>query len=241
MAMACENPPRATGVPLGQGAPGDLPPCWQRVLGPDFSAPYFTALQAFVERERANFAVFPGPGDVFNALKLTPLETVRAVILGQDPYHDDGQAHGLSFSVRPGVPPPPSLRNILKELAADVGVSEAAGGSLEGWARQGVLLLNTVLTVRAHAAHSHRNKGWETFTDRVIAEVNARPAVAFVLWGKPAQSKAGAIDPRHLVIRSAHPSPLSARRGFFGSRPFSRVNAFLAAQGMPEIDWHRRA
>ena len=219
------------------GGIGRLPECWRTALAAEFAAPYFAELQAFVAAQRAAGEVFPPSGDVFNALELTPLDQVRVVILGQDPYHDDGQAHGLSFSVRAGIRPPPSLRNIFKELEADVGIVPPASGSLEAWARQGVLLLNTVLTVQAHAPHSHRGRGWERFTDKVIACVNARPGMAFLLWGKPAQMKAAAIDARHLVIQTAHPSPLSARRGFFGSRPFSQVNAYFRARGEPEIDW----
>lgn len=214
-----------------------LPACWRDALGGELAAPYFTELQAFIAAERAAGDVFPPPEDVFNALKLTRLDDVRVVILGQDPYHGTGQAHGLSFSVRPGVRPPPSLRNIFKELVTDVGLRAPDGGCLEGWAKQGVLLLNTVLTVRAHAAHSHRGRGWEMFTDKVIACVNAQPSVAFVLWGKPAQKKAAGIDGRHLVLQSAHPSPLSASRGFLGSKPFSQINAHLKARGEPEIDW----
>ncbi len=215
----------------------DLPPCWRDALAEEFAAPYFAELQAFIRAEREAGDVFPPAPDVFNTLKLTPLDRVRVVVLGQDPYHDDGQAHGLSFSVRREVKLPPSLRNIFKELQGDLGFEPASHGCLDGWAKQGVLLLNTVLTVRAHEANSHRGQGWELFTDKVIACVNAQPAVAFVLWGRPAQQKAKQIDQRHLIIQSAHPSPLSAHRGFFGSRPFSRINAFFASQGGPPIDW----
>ncbi|MFY0613991.1 MAG: uracil-DNA glycosylase [Hyphomicrobiaceae bacterium] len=231
------QPLSATSRSNPAGVAGALPACWREALADDLAAPYFAELQAFVASERAGGDVYPEEGDVFNALKLTPLDRVRVVILGQDPYHDDGQAHGLSFSVRPGVRPPPSLRNIFKELEADIGLAPPDDGCLEGWAKQGVLLLNTVLTVRAHAAHSHRGRGWETFTDRVIECVNARPSVAFLLWGKPAQKKAAGIDARHLVVQSAHPSPLSAHRGFLGSRPFSQINAFLRARDEAEIDW----
>lgn len=217
--------------------PDDLPPCWQRALAREFSAAYFSRLRAFVAAERASGTVYPPAEDVFNALRMTPLDQVRVVIIGQDPYHDAGQAHGLSFSVRPGVRPPPSLRNIFKELETDIGPMPTSGGCLDAWARQGVLLLNTVLTVRAHEAHSHRNQGWEAFTDSVIDCADAGPARVFVLWGKPAQKKAARISAHHLVIESAHPSPLSAHRGFFGSRPFSRINAFLAEQGDAGINW----
>ncbi len=215
----------------------ELPDCWQTALAEEISAEWFHQLHAFVSEERKNGQVFPPDHDVFNALKLVPLNRVRVVILGQDPYHDDGQAHGLSFSVKPGVKPPPSLRNIFKELHTDLGIEPAGHGCLESWARQGVLLLNTVLTVRAHQANSHRKQGWEEFTHQIIAQVNELPAVVFVLWGKPAQKKADLIGDRHLVIQSAHPSPLSARRGFFGSRPFSKINAFLEEHGLPPIDW----
>ena len=215
----------------------DLPECWQTALQQEFELPYFTELQAFIDSQRAESTVFPAHDDVFNALNLTPLQSVRVLILGQDPYHDDNQAHGLSFSVQHGVRVPPSLRNIYKELEADLGIPAAVHGHLSNWARQGVLLLNTVLTVRAHEPNSHQKRGWETFTSRVLECVNAKPAVAFVLWGKPAQTKAPLIDDRHLVIQTAHPSPLSARRGFFGSKLFSKINQFLEAAGEPAIDW----
>ncbi|MFT7577260.1 MAG: uracil-DNA glycosylase [Alphaproteobacteria bacterium] len=217
--------------------PSDLPKCWRTALGDEFEADYFSELQAFVSAERAKIKVFPPISEVYSAFNLTPLEDVRVVILGQDPYHDDGQAHGLSFSVQPGVKIPPSLRNIFKELEADLGIPVARDGCLKAWAEQGVLLLNTVLTVREHAANSHRNRGWERFTDTVIAHVNAGPAVVFVLWGKSAQKKSAEIDRRHLIVESAHPSPLSAHRGFLGSKPFSQINAFLEANGGKLIDW----
>lgn len=222
---------------IGAANSAGLPPCWLDALSDDLAAPYFVELQAFLEAERAERPVFPPVEQVYSAFQLTPLDSVRVVILGQDPYHDDGQANGLSFSVRPGVKIPPSLRNIFRELEADLGIQAPDHGNLQRWAEQGVLLLNSVLTVRAHEAHSHRNRGWEVFTDKVIDVINARPAVGFVLWGKPAQKKSGGIDDRHLVIKSAHPSPLSARRGFFGSRPFSRINSFLKTKGEPPIDW----
>ena len=207
------------------------------MIGEEFSKAYFLDLQRFVDVERRQHHVFPEASETFRAFELTPLEALRVVILGQDPYHDEEQAHGLSFSVRHGLKLPPSLRNIYAELQSDLGVSPATHGCLDTWARQGVLLLNTVLTVRAHQPHSHRDKGWEKFTSRVIQVINHQPGVAFVLWGKPAQKLAGEIDDRHLVIKSAHPSPLSAYRGFFGSRPFSRINAFLRQTGQPEIYW----
>lgn len=215
----------------------NFPASWRAVVGDEFAKTYFREMQAFVETERRRHCVFPAAENVYRAFELTPLSDVRVVILGQDPYHDDGQAHGLSFSVRPGVKPPPSLRNIFKELHSDLGTAQARHGCLDAWARQGVLLLNTVLTVRAHEAHSHRGRGWEEFTSRMIQAINQQPAVAFVLWGKPAQEIAGTLDKRHLVIESPHPSPLSAYRGFFGSRPFSRINSFLKQTGQAEIQW----
>lgn len=214
-----------------------LPTSWQEALADEFAAPYWEQLEAFVRQERSEHTVFPAEADVFQSLQLTPLDQVKVLILGQDPYHDDGQAHGLSFSVRRGVKLPPSLRNIFKELQNDLDIPPAQHGCLEHWARQGVLLLNTVLTVRAHKANSHRNHGWETFTDRVIQCVSQRPHVACVLWGSPAQGKAKLIDSRHLIIRGPHPSPLSAHRGFFGTRPFSRINAYLESVGETSIDW----
>lgn len=217
--------------------PENFPASWRVSAEGEFSKSYFRKLQGFVESERRKYSVFPAADNVYRAFELTPLQDVRVVILGQDPYHDDSQAHGLSFSVRPGVTSPPSLRNIFKELHSDLGTAPAIHGCLEAWARQGVLLLNTVLTVRAHEPHSHRGKGWEAFTLRMIQEINRQPHVAFVLWGKPAQEIAGTLADRHLVIESPHPSPLSAYRGFFGSRPFSRINSFLKQTGQPEIQW----
>ncbi len=217
----------------------ELPASWRRVLGDETGEAYFEKLRAFLDEERRQHTVFPPEDEVFTALELTPYDDVRVVILGQDPYHDNDQAHGLAFSVRPGVTPPPSLANIFKELATDVGCAKPKTGSLVPWARQGVLLLNAVLTVRAHEANSHKNKGWETFTDAVIRKVSERetPAV-FVLWGGFAKKKLGLIDAsRHGVIMTAHPSPLSARSGFFKSRPFSKVNELLKEAGRPEIDW----
>jgi uracil-DNA glycosylase len=216
-----------------------LPASWQAVLADEFARPYFSYLQRFVDAERQNHAVFPPDNDVLSALRLTPHENVTVVILGQDPYHDDNQAHGLAFSVRPGVRPPPSLANIFAELKDDLGIPISESGYLVPWARQGVLLLNAVLTVRAHQANSHKNKGWETFTDAVIRAVNDKAdPVVLVLWGGQAQKKRPLIDEaRHAVVASAHPSPLSARNGFFGSRPFSKINAALEAAGRTPIDW----
>ena len=216
-----------------------VPAAWREALAAELAAPYFRELQDFVAAERAAHRVFPPAADVFNALQFTPLAAVKVLLLGQDPYHDDGQAHGLAFSVRPGVPPPPSLANIFKELEADLGLPRPDHGCLESWAKQGVLLLNTVLTVCAHQPNSHRGKGWERFTDAVIRAVNARrePTV-FLLWGGPARKKADLIDrSRQAVLEAAHPSPLSAYRGFLGSRPFSRANAFLRQHGRGEVDW----
>lgn len=217
----------------------ELPEGWRGVLEEEPHKPYFQNLVAFLQAERRQHTVYPPEEEVFAALEFTPYARVAVVILGQDPYHGPGQAHGLSFSVRPGVRLPPSLRNILKELRDDLGVPVPEHGCLTRWAEQGVLLLNTVLTVRAGEPLSHRGKGWETFTDAVIRQLNARPdPVVFVLWGTPARQKARIIDiTRHPVIAAPHPSPLSARNGFFGSRPFSSVNAALRALGKPGIDW----
>jgi uracil-DNA glycosylase len=220
--------------------PASLDPSWRAALGDEFAEPYMAALKAFlVARKQAGARIFPRGGDWFNALALTPLPTVRAVILGQDPYHGPGQAHGLCFSVPPGVPPPPSLVNIFKELKADLGVDPPGHGFLDHWARQGVLLLNSVLTVEAGQAGAHAGKGWERFTDAVIARINALESpVAFLLWGAYAQKKAAFVDgSRHLVLKAPHPSPLSAHNGFFGCRHFSRANAFLVAHGRGTIDW----
>lgn len=217
-----------------------LPESWNRHLGAEFEAPYMHALRDFLAAEKAaRKTIYPHSSNWFRAFGLTPLERVKVVILGQDPYHGPGQAHGLCFSVRPGVPTPPSLQNIYKELAQDVGTVPVNHGFLESWARQGVLLLNSVLTVERGNAGSHRGRGWETFTDRAIATVNEHcPHVAFLLWGSYAQKKADFVDrSRHLVLHSPHPSPLSAHRGFFGQRHFSQANAFLAAQGREPIDW----
>ena len=217
----------------------ELPESWQPALGAETEKMYYQALIQFLDRERAAHTVFPPEPDVFNALAYTPYEATNVLLLGQDPYHDDGQAHGLCFSVRPGIRPPPSLVNMFAELKSDLGCRVPNNGYLVPWATQGVLMLNAVLTVRAHQANSHKNKGWETFTDAVIRAANARPEpVVFVLWGAYAQKKTALIDStRHTIIQSAHPSPLSARTGFFGSKPFSAINAALHGAGKPEIDW----
>ncbi len=212
---------------------------WRIALADELSAP-MAALDRWLAGERAaGKRIFPAAEDRFRALELTPLPDVRVVILGQDPYHGAGQAHGLSFSVLPGVRTPPSLVNIYKELESDLGIPRARHGFLEHWARQGVLLLNTVLSVEEARAASHRGRGWERVTDAVIRAVNAQPQpVVFLLWGAHAQAKAALIDAdRHLVLKAPHPSPLSARTGFFGSRPFSQANAFLGAHGRGTIDW----
>ncbi len=216
--------------------PHELPASWRAELGSELEQPYFAALARFVAEERASGAVFPPPQDVFAAFERTPFERVRAVIVGQDPYPGDGQAHGLCFSVRPGVAIPPSLRNIFKELESDLGIPRPAQGDLAGWAAQGVLLLNTVLTVRKDEANSHAGRGWERFTDAALRAVSRREHVVFLLWGNSARAKAELIDARHTRIESAHPSPLSARK-FLGTRPFSRTNAALAAHGQGTIDW----
>ncbi len=215
------------------------PSKWAEMLAPEFAAPYFTQLQQFVGEERASETTFPPEADVFNAFRYTPLESVRVVILGQDPYPTPGHAHGLCFSVRPGVALPASLRNIYAELKADLGIAPVKHGYLAAWAEQGVYLLNAVLTVRSGKPASHANKGWETFTDAALRAVNdlKRPVV-FLLWGAYAQKKAKLIDEtRHVVLKSAHPSPLSASNGFFGSKPFSKINAALTKAGEPTIDW----
>jgi uracil-DNA glycosylase len=211
---------------------------WNPILRPQLDAEYWKELQTFVASERKAGAVYPPKDEVFAALHLTPFADVKVLILGQDPYHGPGQAHGLCFSVRRGVQTPPSLVNIYKELHADVGCAIPRHGNLEAWAQQGVLLLNAVLTVRAHEAASHQGKGWERFTDSVISAVSAKPErVVFILWGAYARKKAALIDrSRHVVLESAHPSPLSATK-FFGSRPFSQANAALAEAGREPINW----
>jgi uracil-DNA glycosylase len=212
---------------------------WNPVLRAELAKPYWKDLQRFVVDERARHQVYPPHEQVFAALHLTSYADVEVLILGQDPYHGAGQAHGLCFSVRHGVDKPPSLVNIFKELEADLGHRPPNHGNLEHWARQGVLLLNAVLTVRAHKAASHQGKGWETFTDEVIRTVNDKPErCVFILWGAYARKKKALVDlNRHTVIESAHPSPLSAHNGFFGSRPFSRANAALVEAGRAPIDW----
>lgn len=212
---------------------------WNPVLRDELAKPYWSELQHFVAEERRHHTVYPPTDEVFAALHLTPLAQVKVLILGQDPYHGPGQAHGLCFSVRSGTRPPPSLENIFTELHDDLGIERPTTGDLTPWARQGVLLLNATLTVRAHQAASHQGKGWEAFTDRVIAAVDAKPErVVFILWGNSARKKKALVDTRrHVVIESPHPSPLSAHRGFFGSKPFSRANAALVEAGREPVDW----
>ena len=212
---------------------------WQQPLEVDFKKPYYKDLYKKVLEEYRSRQIFPNPDDIFNAFHLTPLKDVKVVILGQDPYHNDGQAHGLCFSVKPDVEVPPSLVNIYKELQDDLGCRIPNNGYLVKWAKQGVLMLNTVLTVRAHQANSHRGIGWEQFTDAVIRAVDAqdRPIV-FLLWGRPAQMKKSMLhNPKHLILEAPHPSPLSAYRGFFGCKHFSQTNAFLEKNGLAPIDW----
>ena len=212
---------------------------WNEILAEEMQKDYYQELQAFVQKRRAEVRVFPEEKNVFNALELTPFESVKVVILGQDPYHGFGQAHGLSFSVQKGIPLPPSLKNIYKELQEDIGGDLPTEGDLSHWAKQGVLLLNTVLTVEEGNANSHKGKGWERLTNRLIKSLNElKHPVIFILWGKPAQDKEKLItNPNHVILKAPHPSPLSAYRGFFGSKPFSRVNDILIQQGQTPICW----
>ena len=212
---------------------------WLNALQGEFKKPYYHDLFQTINEEYQTKRIFPPADDIFNAFHFTPLNQVKVVILGQDPYHNQGQAHGLCFSVKKGVETPPSLVNIYQELHDDLGCYIPNNGYLEKWARQGVLLLNTVLTVRAHQANSHRNLGWEEFTDATIRVLNDRDQpMVFILWGRPAQAKKRMLDnPAHLILEAPHPSPLSARRGFFGSRPFSQTNAFLESRNLTPIDW----
>ena len=212
---------------------------WNEILAEEMEKDYYQQLQTFVQKRRTEVRVFPEEKNVFNALKLTPFESVKVVILGQDPYHGFGQAHGLSFSVQKGTPLPPSLKNIYKELQEDIGGELPIEGDLSHWAKQGVLLLNTVLTVEEGNANSHKGKGWERLTNRLIESLNElKHPVIFILWGKPAQDKEKLItNPNHVLLKAPHPSPLSAYRGFFGSKPFSKVNDILIQQGQTPICW----
>ena len=212
---------------------------WNEILSEEMKKDYYQELLAFVQKRREEVSVFPEEKNVFRALELTPFESVKVVILGQDPYHGFGQAHGLSFSVQKGIPLPPSLKNIYKELQEDIGGEFPTEGDLSHWAKQGVLLLNTVLTVEEGNANSHKGMGWETLTNRLIESLNElKHPVIFILWGKPAQDKEKLItNPNHIILKAPHPSPLSAYRGFFGSKPFSRVNDILIQQGQSPIRW----
>ena len=212
---------------------------WDEALAPLFSDERYLKIREFLKKEYSTHVVYPDMYDLYNCFRFTPLENVKAVILGQDPYHEPGQAHGLCFSVKPGVPLPPSLKNIYKEIKDDLGITEPNCGDLTKWVREGVLLLNTTLTVREHEANSHANCGWAWFTDGVIKIVSEKcNNVVFILWGRNARSKEPLIDrQKHLVLQSAHPSPFSANYGFFGSKPFSKTNDYLSAHGKDPIDW----
>jgi uracil-DNA glycosylase len=213
---------------------------WLQVLQPEFEAPYFKALRAFLVEEKSKYAIYPPGGLIFNALNLTPFDKVKVVLLGQDPYHGAGQAHGLCFSVQDGIRQPPSLVNIFKEISSDINVPmSATKGNLESWAKQGVLLLNATLTVRANTAGSHQGRGWETFTDKIIQTVsNNHSGLVFILWGRFAQNKETLIDgSKHLILKAAHPSPFSAYSGFFGCKHFSKTNQYLQQQSKEPIDW----
>lgn len=212
---------------------------WDEVLQSEFEKPYYTQLQQFLTKEYKEATIYPQKNEMWTAFKLTPFHQVKVVILGQDPYHGEDQAHGLSFSVKEGIKIPPSLRNMFKELTADIGCEAPENGTLLKWANQGVLLLNTVLTVREGQAHSHRRQGWEQFTDQVICALSARKEpIVFILWGRPAGEKKKLIDcSRHAIVKSFHPSPLSASRGFFGSQPYSKTNEYLKSWDKAPIDW----
>lgn len=216
-----------------------IEPSWKEVLEPEFNKQYFQDLRTFVHSEYKSHTVYPAPKNIFRAFDMCPFTSVKVVILGQDPYHGPNQANGLSFSVNDGIPLPPSLINIYKEIESDLGIKKTPNGNLDHWARQGVLLLNATLTVRAASAGSHQNKGWEEFTDAAIKAVaQLKEHIVFMLWGNYAQKKGAFIDPtRHLVLKAAHPSPLSAHRGFFGCKHFSQANEYLWMCGNEPIDW----
>ena len=232
-----DEPDEEAGTPV---AVPDIPESWQRVLAPEFARPYWAELQAFVAKEREEYTIYPPADEVYTAFRLTPFEKAHVFLLGQDPYPGPNQAHGLCFSVKPGVSLPGSLRNMYKELDNDLGIPPAKSGYLAPWAAQGMLMLNAVLTVRAGQPNSHKGKGWETFTDAAIRAVgHKKDPVVFVLWGAYAQKKLKLIDTdRHTIIQSAHPSPLSAANGFFGSKPFSKINDALKRHGVKPIDWN---
>ena len=218
----------------------DIENTWKQRIGPEFDKDYMLDLKTFLYREKSEGkTIYPAEEDIFCAFNQTPFDQVKVVIIGQDPYHGPDQAHGLSFSVRPGVKVPPSLRNIYKELHEDMGVEIPEHGYLIDWAKQGVLMLNTVLTVEAGKAGSHHKKGWEKFTDKVIEVLNEeKENLVFFLWGSPAQKKGAKVDEsKHLILKSVHPSPLSSYRGFFGSKPFSKANEYLKEKGIKEVDW----
>jgi uracil-DNA glycosylase len=212
---------------------------WKNILANQFNASYFAQLKAFLVAEKSQHQIFPPGSQIFNAFNFTPFDQVKVVLLGQDPYHGPGQAHGLCFSVPDGIAKPPSLQNILKELNSDLGIPVTQSGNLEKWAKQGVLLLNATLTVRAHQAGSHQNKGWETFTDAAIkALADQREHLVFILWGNYAQAKESLIDSsKHLILKTVHPSPMSVTRGFFGCKHFSKTNDYLRKHNIKEIDW----
>ena len=212
---------------------------WDEILKDEWQKPYYLGLREFLKKEYSTGIVYPDMNDIFNALKLTPFSSVRAVIIGQDPYHGEGQAHGLCLSVRKGIEPPPSLKNIFKELESDIGMQPPKSGELTKWAERGVLMLNTVLTVKAHQANSHRGKGWEILTDRIILELNKREEpIVFLLWGNPARKKGELItNPIHKKLETVHPSPLSAYNGFFGCRHFSKANEYLSSFGLNSVEW----
>lgn len=218
-----------------------LCPSWKRLLSDELNKDYIQNLSHFLdEEEKSGKEIYPPREEIFSALEVTPLEKVRVVILGQDPYHGPGQAHGLAFSVKPGIAQPPSLKNIFKELESDQGISLPSHGNLSAWAKEGVLLLNTVLTVEKGNAGSHQGRGWEKFTDKIVELLNhEKDQLVFILWGAPAQKKARNVDnSKHYIISSPHPSPLSCYRGFFGSRPFGRTNDFFREKGLPLINWN---
>lgn len=216
-----------------------MEPSWKEVLKDEFTKEYFVELKRFLIEERQNYTIYPKSSDMFNAFSYTPFDDVKVVIIGQDPYHGANQAHGLAFSVLDGVPFPPSLRNIFQELNSDIGCPTPKSGNLSSWAKQGVFLINTVLSVREGQAHSHAKHGWEIFTDNVIKKISEKKQnVVFILWGSPAIAKSKLIDSsKHHIITSPHPSPLSSYRGFFGSKPFSKTNEFLASRGIEKIEW----
>lgn len=213
---------------------------WKKILWDEFQSPYFIKLKDFLVEETSSHSIYPPGKLIFNAFNHTPFEKVKVVILGQDPYHGNGQAHGLCFSVPPGIKPPPSLVNIFKELNSDLGINIPRSGNLEAWADQGVLLINATLTVRAGDAGSHQKQGWETFTDAVIGKISReKSSVVFLLWGRYAQAKEVLVDEeKHLVLKAAHPSPFSAYNGFFGCRHFSRANDYLVSKGINPVDWN---